>query len=123
MQAKTVKKSKKAICPKCQKVFQAQGLGGHLRFCQAEKPSEITKKPKVKAGEMKAKSKSAMSAGLTAPSKSGAYDCLQTAIEALKKRDQEIQEELVRLDALQTEKETITLELQAVEAAIKVFRR
>jgi len=122
MKKKTDQQNKKS-CPHCGKAFHARGLAGHIRYNHSGKPSEMTVPPKEKVKEPPVKKKNVKSVVQATATKTGAYECLQTAIEALTKRDREIQEELVRLEGLQAEKIAIGRELEAVETAIKVFRR
>ncbi len=52
---------------------------------------------------------------------SGAHQHLQSAFAVLRQREQEIEAEIARLEALKPEKESIQRELEAVKAALDVF--
>jgi hypothetical protein len=123
MKAKTKKQSKKSVCPHCGKAFHSRGLPGHIRYNHPGNPSVLTALPKDEAEEPKVKRQSVKLVAPATAVNTSVYQSLQTAIEVLKKRDREIQEELFRLADLQAEKEAIGRELEAVETAIKVFRR
>jgi hypothetical protein len=48
---------------------------------------------------------------------------LKTALQELTQRQHEIDEQLSRIETLQSEKETITKQIDAVNAALQTFRR
>ena len=107
---------KKFKCPQCGNIFQnAQGLSGHLRYLHA-KPKRLASVPEPAAGQQVKVSPPAL------VSSTGAYEHLKAAFGALNQRDREIDQAITRLEALKGEKETVRRELEAVTAALNVFR-
>jgi chaperonin cofactor prefoldin len=62
------------------------------------------------------------SASAVAP-KASVEHHLKTALQELTQRQHDIDEQLNRIDALQSEKETITRQIDAVTAALQAFQR
>ena len=52
---------------------------------------------------------------------SGAHEHLQTALQELTQRNQQIETDLARLEGLQAEKEIIRKQIDAVNAALQAF--
>jgi uncharacterized C2H2 Zn-finger protein len=131
---------KKALsCPHCGKTFQrAQALGGHVRYVHADKlglPKVVTTKQNAKTQEKRRPLKETKpSAAPPAagedkrgkPGKpvlnTGAYEHLATALEMLTQRSRQIEVELARVETLQAEQDMIRKQIEAINAAMPVFR-
>ena len=53
--------------------------------------------------------------------RTGAREYLVAAVDILRKRDREIEDNILRLEALRAEKEAVGRELEAVNAALRTF--
>jgi len=136
------RQNKKLNCPHCGQIFQrAQGLAGHIRYKHAavvSKAAQPTAKkngnavpalepvaPLLGPGESPSETKSvpttaSVSAAQGVPN-NGAHEHLKTALEALSQRQQQIDAKLTRMEALQSEKEMIRKQLDAVNTALQAF--
>jgi len=124
---------KKLTCPHCGQTFnRSQGLAGHIRYKHAETLPSKTAQPKAKKEEKKKKKGStvpmseSLAAAQSAPvpvavPNTSAHEHLKTALEALTQRNRHIDEELVRLEAWQAEKETIRKQIDALNLAMQAF--
>ena len=128
---------KKLRCPECGKTFTApQGLSGHMRYIHgfkkgtpaASNGSHQAAPPSNKVAEVAAPAPAAAQP-LSAPSpdasvsalRTGAREYLVAAVDILRKRDREIEDNILRLEALRAEKEAVGRELEAVNAALRTF--
>ena len=126
------------ICPDCGKAFKSQAaLGGHRAYLHKKGPKKaaepastrivaaVSTQSDGKTGTGAAKPRTpAMAKSMAAaprPTLNGAHEHLRAAHEALVGRDEYIEGELKRLTELQTEKEQVRRELDAVNAALQVF--
>jgi hypothetical protein len=122
---------KKLTCPHCDQTFnRSQGLAGHIRYKHAERLPSKTAQPKAKNEEEKKGITVSMSESFPAAQSApvpvavpniGAHEHLKTALEALTQRKRYIDEELVRMEALQAEKETIRKQIDALNLAMQAF--
>ena len=134
---KATQNRKKALsCPHCGKTFQrAQALGGHVRYVHADKlglPKVVTTKQNAKTQEKRRPLKETKpraappGAGEDKRGKpvlnTGAYEHLATALEMLTQRSRQIEEELARVETLQAEQDMIRKQIEAINAAMPVFR-
>jgi uncharacterized C2H2 Zn-finger protein len=121
---------KKLTCPHCDQTFnRSQGLAGHIRYKHAETLPSKTAQPKAKKEKKKGSRVSMSESFLAAQSaavpvavpSTGAHEHLKTALEAVTQRNRHIDEELVRMEALQAEKETIRKQIDALNLAMQAF--
>jgi uncharacterized C2H2 Zn-finger protein len=134
---KATQNRKKALrCPHCGKTFQrAQALGGHVRYVHADKlglPKVATTKRKAKTGGKRPTLKDTKPPTLPVGTggslrgapllNTGAHEHLTTALEMLMQRSRQIEEELGRVETLQAEQAAIRKQIDAINAAMQVFR-
>ena len=132
---KATQNRKALSCPHCGKTFQrAQALGGHVRYVHADKlglPKVVTTKQNAKTEEKRRPLKETRPSAAPpaagkgkrgAPVNTDAYEHLATALEMLTQRSRQIEEELARVEPLQAEQDIIQKQIDAINAAMPVFR-
>ena len=132
----TPNRKRALVCPHCGKTFQrAQALGGHVRYVHADKlglPKVATTKQNAKTqGKRRPLKETKTSAAPPAAGEdkrgklvlnTGAYEHLATALEMLTQRSRQIEEQLARVETLQAEQDMIRKQIDAINAAMPVFR-
>jgi hypothetical protein len=128
--AKT-KTAEKFVCPECAKEFQnLAGLRGHLAY-KHKAPTKVEKSTKSRSVRVQPKGASTVTPKSSAPepkpgpesavSNTGAHEHLKTALLELTQRNRQIDEELARMEGLRAEKEIISKQIDAVNAALQAF--
>ena len=110
-------------------------MGGHVRYVHADKlglPKVVTTKQNAKTQEKRRPLKETRpSAAPPAAGKgkrgapvlnTGAYEHLANALEMLTQRSRQIEEELARVETLQAEQDINRKQIEAINAAMPVFR-
>ena len=112
-------RQKKLQCPHCDRAFaRPSSLSTHIRYLHPGKSQSATALPTTTPPKMSAPAP----APVVAPNAS-VEEHLKTALQELTQRQHEIDEQLSRIETLQSEKETITKQIDAVNAALQTFRR
>ena len=110
--------SKKLMCPYCDKVFsRPSSLSTHIRYLHPGKSQAAAALPAATLPKISAP---ALAPGF-APN-GGVEEHLKTALQELTQRQGHINEQLSRIETLQLEKETITKQIDAVNAALQSFQ-
>jgi uncharacterized C2H2 Zn-finger protein len=114
----TVSNQQKLQCPHCDKAFaRPSSLSTHVRYRHPGKSPAVRALPTTTSSQMGASA----SAPFVAP-KVNVEKHLKTALQELTQRQHEIDEQLSHIEALQSEKETITKQIDAVNAALHAFQ-
>jgi uncharacterized C2H2 Zn-finger protein len=112
-------RQKKLQCPHCDRAFaRPSSLATHIHYLHPGKSPATTALRTTTLRKMSAPA----SASAVAP-KASVEHHLKTALQELTQRQHDIDEQLNRIDALQSEKETITRQIDAVTAALQAFQR
>lgn len=130
-QAAKTKPAEKFVCPECAKEFQnLAGLRGHLAY-KHKAPIKVEKSTKSQSARVQPKAAATVTPKSSAPepkprpesagSNTGAHEHLKTALLALTERNGQIDEELARMEGLRVEKEIISKQIDAVNAALHAF--
>jgi hypothetical protein len=113
---RTLLQTKKVTCPHCDQTFATpHRLDTHLQYRHPDKSPAATAPPMTAAPKG-----SAAPAPVVAPNAS-AQQHLQTALQELTKRQRDIDEQLSTIMSLQSEKQAITKQIDAVKAAMQAF--
>jgi ribosomal protein S27AE len=110
-------KTKEPTCPHCGKSFTApHRLAQHIQYRHADRsPAAIA--PPQSAGP-----NGSAAAPVAAPNAS-AEEHLKTALQELTQRQSDIEVQLARFETLRSEKDAITKQIDAVNAALQAFER
>ena len=128
-------------CPHCGRAFERpQALASHLRFAHADTLPSKTAHLQAKKKEEKGRTEptlgsvpvavAAVPASALAPvtlpvpvvvSSTGAHEHLKTVLEGLTQRQRQVEEELSRMAALQSEKEILRKQIDALNLAMQAF--
>jgi len=128
-------------CPHCGRAFERpQALASHLRFAHADTLPSKTAHLQAKKKEEKGRTEPTLGsvpvavaavpasalAHVTLPvpvvvSSTGAPEHLKTALEGLTQRQRQVEEELSRMAALQSEKEILRKQIDALNLAMQAF--
>jgi len=108
-------KTKEPTCPQCGKTFTApHRLAQHIQYRHPDKSSVATAPPTTTGPSG--------SAPASAPNTS-VEEHLKTALQELTQRQLGIDEQLSRIETLRSEKEAVTKQIDAVNAALQAFER
>ena len=112
------RKTRKLVCAHCDRAFaRPSSLATHIRYLHPGK-SQATALPATAPPNRRAPAP----APLVAPS-AGVEEHLRIALQELAQRQRDIDEQLSRIETLQSEKEAIANQIGAVNAALQAFER
>ena len=110
-------------------------MGGHVRYVHADKlglPKVVTTRQSTKTEEKKRPLRRTKPSavpvaagdvkGDTPVLNTGAHEHLATALEMLTQRSRQIEVELARVETLQAQQDMIRKQIEAINAAMPVFR-
>jgi uncharacterized C2H2 Zn-finger protein len=107
-------RQKKLQCPHCDKALaRPSSLATHIRYRHPGKPQTATALPTTTITPAKT----------SAPVAAGVEEHLKTALQELAERQRDIDEQLSHIESLQSEREAITRQIDAVKAALQAFQR
>ena len=112
-------RQKKLQCPHCDRAFaRPSSLATHIRYRHPGKSQAAPALPTTTPPKASAPSP----APVVAPNAS-VEEHLKTALQELTQRQRDVDEQLSRIETLQSEKETITKQIDAVNAALQAFQQ
>ena len=116
--AQTLPRTKSPACPQCGKRFTApHRLAQHIQYRHPDRLSAASSSPTTTAQMVKAPEPAP---GVAA--NGSVEQHLKTALQELTQRQHDIDEQLSRIETLQSEKETVTKQIDAVTMALQAFQ-
>jgi hypothetical protein len=110
-------KGKKLKCPHCDQSFaRASSLSTHIHYRHATKAAAASTAPAAKASTM-----ASPASARVVESNASAEEHLKIALQELTQRHRDVEEQLSRMGALQSEREAIAKQIDAVNAALHAF--
>jgi uncharacterized C2H2 Zn-finger protein len=119
LRKQSVSNQQELQCPHCDKAFaRPSSLSTHVRYRHPGKSPAGRALPTTTPPQMSASAPEPLVA-----TTAGVEKHLKTALQELMQRQHEIDEHLFRIETLQSEKETIAKQIDAVNAALQAFER